>query len=352
MRDRQQNPLHTGNTGWHNLSRLLREKEVSKIFILTDLNTARFCVPVFEEKMPEPIEYELLQIPDGEENKTIFTCMDVWKNLIDREIDRYSLILNLGGGMVTDLGGFVASTVKRGVPFINIPTTLLAMVDASIGGKNGIDFGNLKNQIGVINPPDLVLIEPDFLKTLPERHLIAGISEMIKHSLLDKPQTWEKIKDFNPGSFRSFTPVIEESIRIKEKIVAADPYEENIRKSLNFGHTLGHAVESHCIENGHPLLHGEAVFIGLILELYISHRKFNFPFDLLKEISGKILELFPKQSFSKADIESIKKMAVFDKKNKNGRVLFVLLEDIGKIKTDCIVSNELIDSAFGFYKEF
>lgn len=339
---------------WENMTSHIKKKEYSKVFIVVDKNTEIYCLPYFYKKINLELKWEILSIPCGENHKNIITCIEVWEELANKKADRNSLIINLGGGMVTDLGGFIASSFKRGVDFINIPTTLLAMVDASIGGKNGIDFGRAKNQIGTINLPEMVVIENSFLNTLPQRQLVSGLAEMLKHGLIHSSASWEKINLLDHSNQSQFKELIWESIEIKSEIVRCDPLELNLRKTLNYGHTLGHAIESHFLEqtDTEPLLHGEAVAIGLMLATYISNQLLGFPGKKLMEVSAKIASLFPKQTFSEKDINNILSLLVFDKKNRNGQVLFVLLHDIGKPKTDCIVDNNLIHKAFEYYKNF
>ncbi len=346
--------VYYNETGWELLSQYIQNLKPSKIFIITDENTRRYCLPYFLQRINTLHSSETLVFPAGEEHKNIDTCLKIWNELSQKGADRGSVIINLGGGVVTDLGGFVASTFKRGIPFINIPTSLLSIVDASVGGKNGIDLGNLKNQIGVIKNAELVLIDTKFLKTLPKNELISGYAEMLKHGLIYGEDYWSRIKNIDFSDSAEFDSLIRDSIEIKENIVAKDPHEKNLRKTLNYGHTLGHAIESYCLENPSRknLLHGEAIAIGMILATYISSEMANFPKEKLTEVTTILTQHFPKQSFDKKDIEAIIKLLVFDKKNRNGKVLFVLLEDFGTPKIDVVVNKELIFKAFDYYKNF
>lgn len=343
--------FRNGNA-WKILVSKIEEIKFSKIFVIVDENTLNYCLPVLYDRVKLSEKWEVLQIPNGEKHKNISTCLYLWEQLSDKGADRNSLIINLGGGMITDLGGFVASTFKRGLAFVNIPTTLLAMVDASIGGKNGIDLGHVKNQIGTITLPKMVIVENSFLNTLPKQQFASGMAEMFKHSLIHSTASWEKISSTNPINIPKFEELIWESIEIKNKIVSQDPLEMNLRKTLNYGHTLGHAIESHCMENPErtPLLHGEAIAIGMILATYLSNQILGFPNDRLMVVSHKLLSIFSKQIFSKIEIDKIISLLAFDKKNRNGIVLFVLLRNIGEPETDCIVSNQLIYNAFEYYK--
>jgi len=338
--------------GWGRINSIISANDYSSIYILVDNNTQFHCLSVFMKKLDNSFPYYVLEIPSGEKHKNIDTCIGLWQQLSIQKADKHCLLINLGGGMITDLGGFVASTFKRGVDFINIPTTLLAMVDASIGGKNGIDFGYAKNQVGTITQPKAVVIDTEFLKTLPKRELISGMAEMLKHSLIQSDESWQKIKSMNVEDPIGFEELIWDSISIKDEIVIKDPLESNLRKTLNYGHTLGHAIESYCLSNNEreALLHGEAIAIGIILATFISNQLLGFPKEKVEEVSSKILSLFPKKTFTESEIDSIVDLLLFDKKNRNGRVLFVLLEDIGKPKINCIVNNDLICKAFDYYK--
>ncbi len=339
---------------WEIFSGSIKNLKPSGIFLITDENTHKHCLSYFLKKKDFEITPEIIIIPEGEINKNISTSLKVWETLSEKGAGRNSLIINLGGGVVTDLGGFVASTFNRGVPFINIPTSLLAMVDASIGGKNGVDLGNIKNQIGVINLAEMVIIDTEFLNTLPSEHVTSGFAEMLKHGVIHGKGYWERVKNVDFSQKNEFEALIWDSIEIKKEIVAKDPLEKNLRKTLNYGHTLGHAIESYFLENADKktLLHGEAVAAGIVLETYISMETYGLPKKSLYDISKTIFKYFPKQSFEKKDIEAIINLLVFDKKNRNGQVLFVLLEDIGQCKIDCTVSNKLIYSAFDYYKNF
>jgi len=237
----------------------------SKVAILVDENTKRNCLP----KLPQLENSIIIEVTSGEINKSISSCNYIWEQLSEHNFDRDSLLINLGGGVIGDMGGFAASTYKRGIDFIQVPTTLLAMVDASVGGKLGVDFNGLKNQIGLFNNPESVLIFPEFLETLPENQLKSGYAEVVKHALISDNNLWEKIISV-PFNEMNWGEIIETSINIKNKIVLSDPYEKGERKKLNFGHTFGHAVESYYLEKGTPILHGEAVLMGILLEVEMS----------------------------------------------------------------------------------
>ncbi|MGB1309530.1 MAG: 3-dehydroquinate synthase [Oceanihabitans sp.] len=333
------------------LNKHLETSNYSKIFFLVDENTNIDCLPIILANLNASITYEILEMESGEENKTLEICLSIWETLSHYGADRKSLLINVGGGVITDLGGFVASTFKRGIDFINIPTSLLAMVDASIGGKTGIDLGHLKNQIGVINTGEMVLVDTQFLKTLPENQMRSGLAEMLKHGLIYSTDYWNKFTDLSSLTIADLDLLIYESIEIKNKIVSQDPTEENLRKTLNFGHTLGHAIESYYLSNDEKksLLHGEAIVVGMILASYLSTKLSGLNPETCQEIKTTLLSIFEKVTFNEADLAPIIELLQYDKKNEHGNINFVLLEAIGKPKIDCIVTNDLILEAFNYY---
>lgn len=334
------------------INEYINEGNYSKIFILADSNTHEFCLPYFMSNLETDVLIEVIEIEPGEINKTIETCSGVWNELSELGADRKSLMINLGGGVITDLGGFVACTFKRGIKYINIPTTLLSMVDASVGGKTGVDLGSLKNQVGVISSGDLVLIDTEFLKTLPKNQLDSGVAEMLKHGLITGDIYWNKmVKYINDGE--NLDSLIHGSIIIKADVVEIDPNENGLRKTLNYGHTLGHAIESYFLSNTEKeeLLHGEAIGVGMVLATYISHKLFGFPENKLNQSKETILKLFDKVKFNDSDIEQIIELLKYDKKNVHGNINFVLLKDIGETVIDCKVSNDLILEAFEYYSK-
>ena len=343
--------IEFGQSGYKELNKYLVKQKYSKIFLITDSNSNEFCSTPFLQKLETDSEIEIIEFENGESNKNITTCVEIWKTLTELGGDRKSLIINLGGGVVSDLGGFVASTFKRGIDFINIPTTLLAMVDASIGGKNGIDLENLKNQIGTINDPKLVLISSDFLATLSKQEMRSGLAEMLKHGLISDQNYWKQFLNLSKIDFADFDQLIFDSVVIKNKIVTQDPTENGIRKALNFGHTLGHAIESYFLENKLKtnLLHGEAIAIGMILESFISLQKGLLSVAEYLEIKNTINSIFDKINFEPIDIEPIINLLIHDKKNEYGLVNFVLLKGIGATILDQIIENEIIKQAFDDY---
>lgn len=317
-------------------------KEVN-FFILTDENTYRHCFPIIEPYLKHR-KYHTCTIRAGEINKNISSCIKVWSAMTDAQLDRHSIMINLGGGMITDLGGFCASTYKRGIAFIQIPTTLLSQVDASIGGKLGIDFEGFKNHIGVFRFPQTVLIDPVFLNTLSDRELRSGYAEIIKHTLIADGDDWRNLSKITNLRLQDWTPIIRRSLEVKRKIVIADPYEKNERKLLNFGHTIGHAIESQYMDTAHPLLHGEAIAAGMIYETKLS----ALHLGLSEQKSSEIIAYLKKIYGEPVDLELPKLMLTMkqDKKNSNDKISFSLLEDIGTSKWDILLSEDELKNSF------
>jgi len=345
-------PIYFNEKGYGALNSYLQENKYSKLFIIVDNNTNEFCLSKFLPFLATELSIEIVEFESGEPNKNIETCVQIWNVLTELGADRKSLVINVGGGVVTDLGGFVASTFKRGMDFIHVPTTLLSMVDASVGGKTGVDLGNLKNQIGVINVPKMVLIDTQYLETLSKNEMRSGLAEMLKHGLIYDAAYWEKFLDMKAIDFADFDELIYRSVEIKNEIVMQDPTEKNIRKALNFGHTLGHAIESYFLENENKktLLHGEAIAIGMILESYISLEKKLLNQQEYHQIKTTIKAIYDDVIFEGNDIESIIELMIHDKKNEYGNIQFALIDGIGKIKINQSVENELILKAFQGYK--
>ena len=343
--------IHFNNTCYTSLNQHIEDNNFSNIFILVDENTHLHCLPKLLEKLETDKTIEIIEIESGEINKTIETCVGVWNALSELDADRKSLMINIGGGVITDLGGFVACTFKRGIAYINIPTTLLSMVDASVGGKTGVDLGHLKNQIGVISNPDLVLIDTPYLDTLPQDQMRSGLAEMLKHGLITGEGYWNKFQDLSKLSLDNLDELIYESVIIKRDVVTEDPFEDGLRKTLNFGHTLGHAIESYYLSNPNKttLLHGEAIIIGMILASYMSTELVGFPKETTDSIKKLFLSYYDKVTIEKNDYPAIIELLKYDKKNNHGNINFVLLESIGTCKIDCLVDNKLIIEAFEFY---
>jgi len=314
----------------------------SKVFILTDENVAPFWLPETEYWLGCENAVEIV-IQSGEKHKTLQTVQRIWKTLMRHHADRNALLVNLGGGVITDLGGFAASTYKRGIRFINIPTTLLGMVDAAIGGKTGIDFGGAKNQIGTFAEAEEVIIDPFFLETLPTRELLSGLSEMLKYGFIADAKLLET-------SIENYQDYVLRAGEIKRGIVAQDPYEAGFRKILNFGHTLGHAIENHCLTTDYPLLHGEAVALGMAGALWLSVKQCGLSEQVLKDFEEKLPMLLSKAeiSLSETVIEPMLGYLVHDKKNKGEKPQFVLLEAVGKPICDVEVQPERVKMALQY----
>ncbi len=344
--------VHFNDVAYSELNSFINNNNFSKVFILVDSNTHEYCLSRFMSHLTIENDIEVIEIEAGEHFKTIDTCVGVWNVLSELGADRKSLMLNLGGGVVTDLGGFVACTFKRGIEYINIPTSLLAMVDASVGGKTGVDLGALKNQVGVISSGEMVLVDTSFLETLPQEHLRSGLAEMLKHGLIRDRQYFESLSNLSNLSLEDLDGLIYDSIVIKKDIVSEDPTELGVRKHLNFGHTLGHAIESYFLSNTEKseLLHGEAIAIGMILECYISSKLLNLPIADLENITRVINSIYKAVNINSTEYEEIIELLKYDKKNSHGKINFVLLEQIGQPKTDCEVSNDLIIESFNYYK--
>ena len=333
------------------LNSYIKSSKHSSIFILVDTNTHENCLPYFMAQLETTLPIEVIEIEAGEINKNIETCSGVWNVLSELGADRKSLMINLGGGVVTDLGGFVACTFKRGISYINIPTSLLAMVDASVGGKTGVDLGNLKNMVGVISESEMVLVDTNYLETLPSNELRSGFAEMLKHGLIKDANYWERLSKIKELTTTDLDTLIHESVVIKNNIVTVDPTEQNIRKFLNFGHTLGHAIESHFLThpNKTTLLHGEAIAIGMIVESFIAKELLDLSQADLEEVCKVFLSVYPKVVIEKEDYQPIIDLLVFDKKNEAGKVLFVLLKKIGEAEFNCEVPSELLGASLDFY---
>ena len=378
------------------LAKAIAECEHDKIFVLTDDTTARLCWPVVSAYWSLR-GARLITIAAGDDHKSLDAVAHVWQQLQQGGASRHSLLINLGGGMVTDLGGFAASTFKRGINFINIPTTLLSMVDASVGGKTGFNFGGLKNEIGVFQDSRFVILDTVFLQTLDHENLLSGYAEMLKHSLIADEKMWACHVNFCPcptengeiptenGELRTerydwvlaqkqrsksnhtsqfsvlssqleplssqLGRMLRQSVMVKERIVTEDPHERGLRKALNLGHTVGHAFESFAMKKGKPVLHGYAVAYGLVCELYLSAVKCGFPTQQLRQTVAFIRENYGQMAITCKDYPALLELMTHDKKNSDGRINFTLLGGIGDIRINQNVSDEDIREALDFYRE-
>ena len=329
----------------------LSECEHDKLFVLTDTTTQEMCLPVLQ-KFYCMKEAKVITIPASDSHKDIESLMMVWKGLQEGGASRHSCMINLGGGMVTDLGGFAASTFKRGINFINIPTTLLAMVDASVGGKTGINFEGLKNEVGVFNDSKFVILDTEFLKTLDDENICSGYAEMLKHGLISTEAMWEELVGFdlaNPD-LKQLQRMVGDSVKVKERIVEQDPHEKGIRKALNLGHTFGHAFESWALKRK-PILHGYAVAFGLIPELYLSVAKTGFPTEKMRQTVTFIKENYGTLNITCDDYDELIELMQHDKKNQNGIINFTMLGAIGDIRINQTATTEEIKEALDFFRE-
>lgn len=340
-----------GDDVFAKLALYLKQNKYSSLFILVDENSLQNCLPVLVANVPKLLEAEVIELESGEKNKNLEVCTQVWKALGELGADRNSLLVNLGGGVITDLGGFVASAFKRGIAFINVPTTLLAQVDASVGGKTGVDLGALKNEVGFFAEPKELFIWPTFLKTLPKREMISGLAEILKHGLVADADYWTRCISTDLLDADELSFIIENSIKIKSAIVAADPHETGERKKLNFGHTIGHAVEGLVLEREEKtLLHGEAVALGMICESRISVQESKLAEEEHEEIVRNICRYFPLQSLNPMDDHRLIELMRHDKKNEKGDIRMVLLKSIGDCHTGKSVAPDRIIAALDYYR--
>jgi 3-dehydroquinate synthase len=339
---------------WSGLKTLLSSEtyRLSKVFILLDENTLLHCLPEILPHLPHPENINLLHIPSGEENKSIHQCELLWQELSVKGADRNTLIINLGGGVICDIGGFVAATFKRGIRFINIPTTLLSQVDASIGGKVGIDLESIKNQVGLFVHPLAIYVAPSFLETLDPRERRSGFAEMVKIALISDTGLWDSLQKKGYPEALKEDKLINRVIQLKEIITEADLYESGPRKTLNYGHTAGHSIESWFLthENGR-VLHGEAVAAGMLIESWLSARLGGLSEKEFVDIDNFICDIFPLIRLEGKDLKGILSGMVHDKKNRMGRNNFTLLEGIGHAITDNFPGDDLIQESLEWYQQ-
>ncbi len=337
--------------GLNALPPFLKSRKYSTLFVLVDENSKKHCLPLLKALLPA---HQVVTIKSGERNKTLKTCEFIWEVLLKKNADRNSLILNLGGGVITDMGAFCAATFMRGIDFVNIPTSMLAMTDAAIGGKTAIDFLNYKNMIGSFTTPQLVCIDTQFLKTLPTKHLVASSSEIFKHALLQNKNETNTLlkKPFLLFSESEKLAIIKKSIRFKMSVVTLDSLDKNLRKQLNLGHTLAHALESYFMLYKKTLFHGEAVALGLIGEAYIAHRFYSLPYDLFLSIVFWYDLNFLKPNIKEINFNTMLKLMHKDKKNDPLAIKMVLLESEGHFAIDTRVTHSQIKEALKFMSDF
>ena len=333
------------------LAKAIAECEHDRIFVLVDETTNKLCWTLVKDYLCLK-DAQTIIIGATDRRKNLDTLVHVWESLQQGKATRHSLLINLGGGMVTDLGGFAASTYKRGINFINVPTTLLAMVDASVGGKTGINFGGLKNEIGVFNDAEFVLLDTNWLQTLDEKNIRSGYAEMLKHGLIADETMWAELINFNLAqpNFRQLASMLNKSVRIKEHIVTEDPHEKGIRKALNLGHTFGHAFESWAMKR-QPVLHGYAVAFGLIAELYLATTRTDFPTERMRQTVNFIRAYYGSLPITCNDYPELIELMHHDKKNRGNEINVTLLGGIGDIRIDQTITEEDIKEALDFFRE-
>ena len=334
--------LHFSSQPAQILSELVNSLHPDRVAILVDEQTKEHCLPLLNSS------FDIIEIRSGEQFKTLDTCSHIWSELTDSGFSRKSLLVNLGGGVIGDMGGFAASTYKRGIRFINFPTTLLSMVDASIGGKLGIDFNGFKNHIGVFNDPYAVVICSQFLKTLPKRQITSGFAEILKHGLIEDKKYWGKVRELSIAT-TDWDEIIPRSIEIKNQVVQDDPLESGRRKILNFGHTLGHAIETHYLGTKDELLHGEAIAIGMVLEAHLSHQKLGFTMTDVEQIAETMRNHYDLRELP--DLEQFGHLMFQDKKNEGNKLNFALLWEIGSCHYDVEVVSSEVQNALNYYHQ-
>lgn len=327
----------------------LLDTRYGKVFALVDANTHQHCLPIFLEQINDQHKVEVLEVPAGETSKTLETAASLWRTLNEKGADRHALLINLGGGMITDLGGFVASVYKRGIDFIHMPTSLLGMVDASIGGKTGIDFDAVKNMIGTFKQPEFTIIYPSFLQTLPHRERVAGFAEVVKHGALQGKQALAHFTEL--WAEEQWHALIRTSAAVKVDIVANDFKEQDQRQKLNFGHTIGHAIESYFLELGSPILHGEAVAAGMLMEGWLSTSYAAFPATDQQYFQKLIRDVFPVLTWPEKDDERILKWLQFDKKNRDNSLRFVALNAFGDALCNVQIALDDVALALRYYRK-
>ena len=331
------------------ISQIIKAGNYSKVAILVDNNTHQHCLPVLSEKLD--MGFVTIEIPAGEVHKTIHSCHHLWTEMMLHELDRHSLLINLGGGVVGDMGGFCAATYLRGIDFVQVPTTLLSQVDASVGGKLGIDFNFVKNSVGVFKNPKAVFVDPTYLKTLPEAEIRSGFAEVFKHALIADARLWDDLKVISDLPSVNWEHLLDRSLRIKQDIVEKDPLEKSLRKALNFGHTIGHAIESFSLKTDKPLLHGEAVAIGIVCESWLSHQLGKLTANELKEITAFVNKIYPSYFFEEINFPEIMTYMKKDKKNRGGVINFTFIPSIGKAEVNHTADRNLIEKSLCYYLE-
>ena len=323
-----------------------------RLFIVCDTNTHHLCLPLVSS-FGCMNDAHVITIQPGDEHKTLEQVELVWKELQQQGATRHSLCVNIGGGMVTDLAGFALSTFKRGMSFINIPTTLLAMVDASVGGKTGFNYGGLKNEIGAFSNADAVILDATFLRTLDRENILSGYAEMLKHGLIEEGTAIASLLSFDieQPDLSQLGRMVADSVQVKQRIVLEDPREQGLRKALNLGHTVGHAFEAMALAKSRPVLHGYAVAWGLMCELYLSVMKCGFPVDKMRQVNSFILEHYGRMAITCDDYPTLLQLMTHDKKNTGSDINFTLLQDVGILSLNQTATKQEIEEALDFYRE-
>jgi 3-dehydroquinate synthase len=319
----------------------------SRVFVLVDSITEQYCLYRILEELPE--SSIIINIEPGESRKNIDTCQFIWQSLLNNGADRQALVLNLGGGVIGDMGGFCASTYMRGIRFIQMPTTLLSQVDSSVGSKLGIDFQNVKNIIGVFQDPQSVIINTSFLKSLPYKQLLSGYAEVLKHALIQDKEMWDELKGKTDLTQLDYGDLIYRNVSLKNKVVVADPREKGLRKILNFGHTIGHAIETLLLETEDRLLHGEAIAIGMICEAYLSYLKGYLSSSEVDEIKNTFITLYGNKHKSLPELKDLTSIMLLDKKNRDGKIMFSLLNKIGEGNFDQELTLDQVNESLMYY---
>ncbi|RMG67166.1 MAG: 3-dehydroquinate synthase [Bacteroidetes bacterium] len=340
--------MEIGTQALEKLALALQGGSYSQVMVLTDTHTTRDCYPHLRPFLPP--DHVQVEVAPGERHKHLGTCQHIWQAMTEAALDRRALMVNLGGGVIGDMGGFVASTYKRGIRFIQVPTTLLSQVDASVGGKLGVDFHGYKNHIGLFAEPEGVYIWPPFLQTLPTAELRSGFAEVIKHHLIADASAWEALQQITDLSRPDYAALIRHSVDIKARIVAEDPYERGLRKALNFGHTVGHAVESERLETSEPLLHGEAIALGMMCEAWLSQQAGFLSEKDLEAITRYLAVLYGHTALTEAEIPAIVARTRNDKKNEGGRILCTLLDGPGQARVNQAISLQDVEASLRWYQ--
>ncbi len=333
------------------IKEILHDLPYDKCFVVCDENSYNHAWPLLLSL--HTISSDVIVIPPTDFHKNLETLTSVWQRMVCAGASRQSLLINVGGGVVTDLGGMAAATFKRGIRYINVPTTLLGAVDAAVGGKTGINFGGLKNEIGVFARPEVVVVSAEFIRTLPREELLSGYAEIIKHALIDGDSHYRDVIgcDVTRCDSDSLLRIMSRSIAVKQRLVEQDPYEKNVRKMLNLGHTMGHAFESHALTQGNPIRHGYAVAWGMVCELLIAHRQLNFPSAVIYDLARYVEQCYGAYVITCEDYDALYDFLLHDKKNYSGRLNFTLLRNLGDCVVDCHIEKNEVEIALDFYRD-